>query len=91
MRSTRERWISALCFFLSLALYFSSLLFGARITALNDEAAALKLACESLRAENRRLEVQAACSESLSRIDDFARETLEMEPLSAQQIIHITG
>ncbi len=91
MRSTRESWILALCFALSLALFALSLFFGARTTALNDRAASLKLSCESLRLENRRLEVRAACSESLSQIEDDAREKLEMEPLSPEQIIHIAG
>lgn len=91
MRSTRESWILALCFALSLVLFTMSLGYGARNTALNEEAAALKLACERLQEENRRLGVRTACSENLSEIESFAREKLEMEPLSAEQIIHIAG
>ena len=91
MRSTRESWILSLCFALSLVFLALSLFCGARITARNDEAAALKLACESLRQENRRLEVEAACGENLSLIEGFAWEELDMEMLSAEQIIHIAG
>ena len=91
MKSIRESWTLTLCFVLSLVLLTLSLFCGARITARNDEAAALKLACESLREENRRLEVRAACSENLGEIEDFAGEQLDMEPLSAEQIIRIEG
>ena len=44
-----------------------------------------------MRQENRRLEVEAACSENLSLIEGFAWEELDMEMLSAEQIIHIAG
>ena len=91
MKSKRESRILALCFALSLVFLALSLFCGARITARNDEAAALKLACESLRRENRRLEVSVACSENLSRIEGFAGEQLDMELLCAEQIIHIAG
>ena len=91
MRSTWETWILSLCFALSLCLFILSLACGARVAACNEEAAALKLACESMQQENRRLEVRAACSENLSEVESFAREKMDMEPLSAEQIIHIEG
>ena len=44
-----------------------------------------------VRAAESAAEVEAACGENLSLIEGFAWEELDMEMLSAEQIIHIAG
>ena len=64
-----------------------SLLYGVRITARNQEAAAAKAAVETLREENEILRVRCASRWSLPEIERYAREELGMQQLSAEQIV----
>ena len=70
-----------------LPLLVMSLLYGVRITALNQQAAAAKASVEALREENEILRVRAADSCSLEEIERRAREELGMQSLSAEQIV----
>ena len=87
MSSSRETLFQILCVGASLILLMMSLLYGVRVTALNQQAAAAKTAVESLREENEILRVREAHVWSLEEIERRAREELGMENLSAEQIV----
>jgi len=87
MHHPREILFQILCVAASLLLLVMSLLYGVRITALNQQAAAAKAPVEALREENEILRVRAADSCSLEEIERRAREELGMQSLSAEQIV----
>ena len=87
MHHPREILFQILCVAASLLLLVMSLLYGVRITALNQQATAAKASVEALREENEILRVRAADSCSLEEIERRAREELGMQSLSAEQIV----
>jgi cell division protein FtsB len=87
MHHPREILFQILCVAASLLLLVMSLLYGVRITALNQQAAAVKASAEALRQENEILRVRAAGVWSLEEIERRAREELGMQSLSAEQIV----
>ena len=89
MHHPREILFQILCVAASLLLLVMSLLYGVRITALNQQAAAAKASAEALRMENEILRVRAAGVWSLEEIERRAREELCMQSLSAEQIVRI--
>ncbi len=87
MHRSREILFQILCVAASLLLLVMSLMYGTRVTALNQQAAAEKAAVETLRKENEILRVRAAGVWSLEEIERRAREELGMQSLSAEQIV----
>ena len=87
MQKPGEVLLRILCVSISAVLLVMSLLYGVRLTALNQEAAAVKAAVESLKEENEILRVRCASRWSLPEIERYAREELGMQQLSAEQIV----
>ena len=87
MQKPGEVLLRILCVSISAVLLVMSLLYGVRLTALNQEAAAVKAAVESLQEENEILRARCASRWSLSEIERYAREELGMQQLSAEQIV----
>ena len=87
MQKSGEVLFRVLCVSISTVLLVMSLLYGVRITARNQEAAAAKAAVETLREENEILRVRCASRWSLPEIERYAREELGMQQLSAEQIV----
>ena len=87
MQKSGEVLFRVLCVSISTVLLVMSLLYGVRVTALNQQAAAAKTKVESLREENEILRVREAHVWSLEEIERRAREELGMQSLSAEQIV----
>ena len=87
MQKSGEVLFRVLCVSISTVLLVMSLLYGVRLTARNQEAAAAKAAVETLREENEILRVRCASRWSLPEIERYAREELGMQQLSAEQIV----
>ncbi len=87
MKKAGETLFRALCLGISAILLVMSLLYGARLTERNQQAAETKAAVEELRTENQRLQVRCACAFSLEQIRRYAEQELGMQPLRAEQIV----
>ena len=89
MKRSAENLFRAVCLGFSLLLLVGSLLYGIRTAAWNETAAAYQRRAESLRRENAILLARCACSLSLEEIERRAAEELDMQRLSAEQMIRV--